>query len=131
MNSIGAATGAAKVKPQSEHCSPANKAQAPGAEHDWRLERLIDRLPKRIRSTVRFLRQPSRRWLRIFMGTLLTLGGLLWFLPVVGLWMLPVGLALVADDVRFLRSLRSRTLHWVEHRRPEWLARGLTRNDPP
>jgi hypothetical protein len=32
---------------------------------DWRLERLIERSPQRIRSTVRFLRQPSSRWLRI------------------------------------------------------------------
>jgi hypothetical protein len=28
---------------------------------DWRLERLIDRLPNRIRTTVRFVRQPSVR----------------------------------------------------------------------
>jgi hypothetical protein len=90
---------------------------------DWRLERLIDRLPNRIRSSVRFVRQPSVRWLRIPTGLLLTVGGVLWFLPIAGLWMLPVGLALLADDVQPLQSLRSRTLDWVEHHRPDWLAR--------
>jgi hypothetical protein len=91
---------------------------------DWRLEGLINRLPKRIRSSVRFVRQPSCRWLRIPMGSLLTVGGVLSFLPIAGLWMLPTGLALLADDVRFLRSLRSRALDWVEHHRPDWLADG-------
>jgi hypothetical protein len=109
---------------QSKHCCVANRAHAQGAKDDWRLERLIDRLPKRIRAIVRFVREPSRRWLRIPMAILLTLGGLVWFLPIAGLWMLPVGLALLADDVQFLQSLRSRTLHWVEHYRPGWLADG-------
>lgn len=89
---------------------------------DWRLERLIDRSPQRIRSTVRFLRQPSSRWLRIPAGLVLTVGGVLWFLPIAGLWMLPIGLALLADDVQPLRSLRGRTLDWIEHHRPDWLA---------
>jgi hypothetical protein len=91
---------------------------------DWRLERLLNRLPKRVRSTVRFVRQPSARWLRIPTGILLTAGGCLWFLRIAGLWMLPIGLALLGDDVQPLRSLRSRTLDWVEHHRPDWLANG-------
>src|SRR5215472_14133949 len=77
---------------------------------DCRLERLLNRLPKRVHSTVRYVRQPSARWLRIPTGVLLTVGGVLWFLPIAGLWMLPIGLALLADDVQPLRSLRSRTL---------------------
>jgi hypothetical protein len=97
---------------------------AANATDDWRLERLLNRLPKRVCSTVRFVRQPSARWLRIPTGALLTVGGTLWFLPIAGLWMLPIGLALLADDVQPLRSLRSRTLDWVEHHRPDWLANG-------
>ena len=58
------------------------------------------------------------------MGLLLTVGGVLSFLPIAGLWMLPVGLALLADDVRLLRSLRSRALDWVELHRPDWLTDG-------
>jgi hypothetical protein len=118
------------VKRTSSACSVANEVQTRAVSpDDWRLEKLINRLPRRIRSTVRFLRKPSGRWLRVPAGLLLTVGGLLWFLPIAGLWMLPIGLALLADDVQPLRSLRSRTLDWVEHHRPDWLAHGSRRND--
>ena len=106
-------------------CALTNEVEANAMRaDDWRLERLINRLPKRIRSTIRFVRQPSGRWLRIPTGLFLTVGGVLWFLPLAGLWMLPIGLALLADDVQPLRSLRSRTLDWIEHHRPDWLAHG-------
>jgi hypothetical protein len=119
------------MKPFSKPRSIMNEtqAQAPSAD-DWRLDRLIDRLPKRARSAIRFLRQPSGRWLRIPAGLMLTLGGLLWFLPIVGLWMLPMGLVLLADDVQPLRSLRSHALDWVEHHRPNWIADESARDDP-
>jgi hypothetical protein len=97
------------LKPRSD----TNEAQPQTTSvDDWRLERLI----------VRFLRQPSSRWLRIPAGLVLTVGGVLWFLPIAGLWMLPIGLALLADDVQPLRSLRGRTLDWIERHRPDWLA---------
>ena len=106
-------------------CAVTNEVQANAMRaDDWRLERLINRLPNRIRSTIRRVRQPSGRWLRIPTGLLLIVVGFLWFLPIAGLWMLPIGLALLADDVRPLRSLRSRTLDWIEHHRPDWLAHG-------
>jgi hypothetical protein len=100
--------------------SAANQRQAHG-EVDWRLERLINRLPKRVRSAVRLGRQPSGRWVRIPTGILLTFGGALGFLPVVGFWMVPLGLALLAEDVPLLRALRSRILDWVEHHHPNWV----------
>jgi hypothetical protein len=113
------------VKRLSNACAATNEVQANAMRaDDWRLERLINRLPKRIRSTIGFVRQPSSRWLRIPTGLFLTVGGVLWFLPLAGLWMLPIGLALLADDVQPLRSLRSRTLDWIEHHRPDWLAHG-------
>jgi len=65
---------------------------------DKRLERLIDRLPRFLRSSVRWLRQPSLIWLRIPAGVLLIAGGLLSFLPLLGLWMLPLGAILLSDD---------------------------------
>jgi hypothetical protein len=119
------------VKRLSTRRAVANEVAAPAmSADDWRLDRLIDRLPKRIGSTIRFVRQPSARWLRIPTGLLLILGGVLWFLPIAGLWMLPVGLALLADDFRFLRSLRSRILDWIERHRSDWLAQGPRSHDP-
>jgi hypothetical protein len=44
------------------------------ADDDHRLAKLIDRLPTSLAATVRFLRQPSGRWLRIPAGLLLMLG---------------------------------------------------------
>lgn len=119
------------MKRLSTQCAVANEvAVRTMSADDWRLDRLIDRLPKRVGSTIRFVQQPSARWLRIPMGLLLILGGVLGFLPILGLWMLPIGLALLADDFRPLRSLRTRTLDWVEHHRPGWLAHGARPHDP-
>jgi hypothetical protein len=56
------------------------------------------------------------------MGVLLTFGGMLGFLPLLGFWMLPIGLVLLADDVPLLRSLRSCILDWIEYFRPDWLS---------
>jgi hypothetical protein len=97
---------------------------------DRRLERLIDRLPPRPREMLHRLRQPSRRWLRIPASLLLIVGGMLAFLPILGVWMLPLGLALLAEDAPPLRSLRSRILDWVERRHPRWLQPEAQPHDP-
>lgn len=41
--------------------------------------------------------------IRLPLGILCIIAGLLWFLPVVGLEYLPIGLLLIAQDVPFLR----------------------------
>ena len=97
---------------------------------DWRLAALIDRLPQRVRGAVSYLLQPKSRWVRIPAGVLLLGGGLLAFLPVLGVWMLPVGLALLAEDVPAFRSARSKVLDWIERRRPQWLSAPSQPNDP-
>lgn len=88
---------------------------------DPRLERLVDRLPPRMGDTVTYLLKPSSRWVRIPSGALLIVGGVLSFLPILGVWMLPLGLALLAEDVPALRSFRSKVLDWVERKKPHWL----------
>ena len=64
----------------------------------------------------RFLEQVRQRvppGLRLLLGAVLILGGLLGFLPVLGFWMIPLGVAVAALDVRlFLRWWRRR-----QHRR--------------
>jgi hypothetical protein len=93
-----------------------------GIAGDRRLERLIDRLPRFLRSTVRWLRKPSLIWLRSPAGVLLIAGGLLSFLPILGLWMLPLGAMLLSDDLSSLRPWRTRLLDWMERRYPRWFA---------
>jgi hypothetical protein len=89
---------------------------------DWRtqrIDRLIDRLPgRRLRAAVRRLRAPGARWLRLPAGLLLIVGGLFSFLPVLGIWMLPLGLLLLAEDVPAVRRLTDRMLDWIERRWP-------------
>ena len=99
-------------------------ADRPAKAHlyDDRLERLLDRLPPRWRSALRWLRHPSARWARIPAAVLLIFGGLLSILPVLGLWMLPLGLILLAEDIPALHRSRARLLDWLERRRPHWFS---------
>ncbi|MBR0827695.1 hypothetical protein JQ596_19385 [Bradyrhizobium manausense] len=96
---------------------------------DQRLDALVGRLPPRVSGTVKYLLKPSNRWVRIPSGALLIAGGVLSFLPVLGIWMLPLGLALLAEDVPALRASRSKALDWIERRKPEWLAPSPPPND--
>lgn len=70
---------------------------------DVRVAHLLTKLPDRGRRAVAWLRVPDRRWLRSGTAVLLILGGFLSVLPVFGLWMLPLGLALMSDDVPWLK----------------------------
>ena len=38
-----------------------------------------------------------------------------------GLWMLPLGLLLLAEDVKPVRRVTDRMLIWIERRRPHWV----------
>jgi hypothetical protein len=103
--------------------------RGPGGDQNYdrerRLESLIRRLPQRLQGPVRWLRQPRARWLRIPAGLLLIVGGFLSILPVLGLWMLPLGLVLLAEDLPPVRRGTDSVLAWIELRRPHWM--GLSR----
>jgi hypothetical protein len=88
--------------------------------HEHRIEQLIDHLPDRFRTTIRWLRRPSLRWLRMVAGVLFIAGSFLSILPIFGLWMLPLGLMLLAEDIAPLRRARNRILDWIERHRPHW-----------
>jgi hypothetical protein len=60
---------------------------------------------------------PESRPLRIGLGILLCLGGFLWFLPVLGLWMLPLGLLVLSIDIPVVRRLRRRVEIWWGRRK--------------
>lgn len=78
-----------------------------------RLERLFLRLEARFPRfalVIYILRQPWAMLIRIPLGILLCIGGLLAFLPVLGLWMLPLGLLLLAIDLPFLQRPMNTTM---------------------
>jgi hypothetical protein len=51
------------------------------------------------------------RGVRSVLGVLCMIGGVAGFLPILGFWMIPVGLALIALDIP---PLRRRLLAWVK-----------------
>jgi hypothetical protein len=73
-----------------------------------RLNRLFDRLERKVpRFAARWLswmRRPAARLIRVPLGILLVFGGIFSFLPVLGIWMLPLGLLLLAIDLVFLQG---------------------------
>ncbi|GJD54204.1 hypothetical protein [Methylobacterium dankookense] len=83
---------------------------------DWdaRVDRLSEKLPETLRRALDWLREPSRLWLRVGAAILFILGGIFSILPVLGLWMLPVGLALLAQDVPGLKVPLEKSARWIE-----------------
>lgn len=70
---------------------------------------------------LRGLVAPGRMWLRLPVAMVFIVGGLLGFLPVLGFWMLPLGLILLAVDIPRLRpavgGLMVRGRAWWRRRR--------------
>ena len=61
-------------------------------------------------------RKPSAVWLRAPLGIALAIAGLFGFLPVLGFWMTPLGLALLAIDLPFLRGPMGRALAFINRK---------------
>jgi hypothetical protein len=74
------------------------------------------RLPPGPAKFVAWLRKPSSILVRIPLAVLLIFGGIFSFLPILGLWMLPLGLLLFAQDVPWLQPPLARMLGWVERK---------------
>jgi hypothetical protein len=80
------------------------------AKESKRLRRQFDALARGIPATrrpIRELLEGRLRLLRLPVAGLLISGGLFSFLPVLGIWMLPLGLMLLAVDVPVLRPVLS------------------------
>jgi hypothetical protein len=84
------------------------------AELDRYFDRIDRRLPPKASRFVHWLRQPSSWIVRWLIALLLIAGGIFSFLPVLGLWMLPLGLLLIAQDVPILQKPLVATLEWIE-----------------
>jgi hypothetical protein len=85
---------------------------------------LEQELPESVARALRWLRHPDSRLIRIPVGLLLIIGGIFSFLPALGIWMLPLGLLLIAYDVPFLRRPVASFTMWVTQKWAafrEWL----------
>jgi len=106
-----------------------------GDKRDDELEEAFDKLeaeaPDFLTRAIVRLRKPRARIPRLVLGGLFIVAGFLWFLPVVGLECLPIGLLLVAQDIPFLRRPVGRmTLYLLERwvRVRKWWSRKRSRD---
>lgn len=90
------------------------------AEIDRHFRWFETKLPAGPARFVNWLRKPSSRLVRFPLAILLIVGGVLSFLPILGLWMLPLGLILIAQDIPPLQKPVAQLLGWIEHK---WLER--------
>jgi hypothetical protein len=85
-----------------------------------KIGQFADQLPTGAGNFVRWLTGPSSRVVRIPLALLLIGAGLVGFLPVLGFWMIPLGLLLLAQDVPFIQRPILRLVSWAERK---WRAR--------
>jgi hypothetical protein len=81
---------------------------------DTRVMHALTKLPRRLRSAVEWIRHPARKRVRLVAAALLVLGGILSILPIFGLWMLPLGLALMSDDIPWLKVPLEKAARGIE-----------------
>ncbi|WP_395021066.1 hypothetical protein [Dongia sp.] len=85
-----------------------------------RLEKLISRLPRGFAGFIRGVRKPELFWLRLPLGIALIGAGFIGFLPVLGFWMAPLGVILLAQDFAPARRGLYRLINWTAVKRPHW-----------
>ncbi|MDN5869504.1 MAG: hypothetical protein L0H73_02095 [Nitrococcus sp.] len=90
------------------------------AKLNRQLDQIEGQLPDGVSRVLRWLREPATRWMRIPIGILLIIAGIFSILPVLGLWMLPLGLLLLAQDVPFLRRPTRQALVWIQRQWIRW-----------
>jgi hypothetical protein len=70
---------------------------------------------------------PGHPVIRIALGILLLFGGFLGFLPILGFWMVPLGLLILAVDIPMARRVRRRLEirfgRWLVRTSPKWARR--------
>jgi hypothetical protein len=62
---------------------------------------------------------PASKPIRIGIGILLVIGGFVGFLPVLGFWMIPLGLLVLSVDLPFVRRWRRQLTVWWHRRKGE------------
>jgi hypothetical protein len=62
---------------------------------------------------------PKSRPVRIAIGVALCIFGVLGFLPILGFWMIPLGILVLSYEFAAVRRFRRRIVVWWERRRQE------------
>jgi len=83
---------------------------------DRQLDALNRHLPRWMGRALDRARKPGAVWVRVPLALALMAGGVVGFLPILGFWMIPLGLALLALDVPFLRGPLARLLAFINRK---------------
>ncbi len=95
----------------------------PKSDLDRELLLFEQKLPRFFSRVVDWVRRPTSRLIRLPVAFFLILFGMFGFLPVVGFWMVPLGLLLIARDVPALEPPLAKLLGWVNRNWPGSKAR--------
>ncbi|MGS5087976.1 hypothetical protein ACVC7V_15945 [Hydrogenophaga sp. A37] len=92
---------------------------------DQALDILQAQVPDRLCRVIRWLRNPRARMVRLPLGVLCVVASFFWFLPILGLELLPLGLLLIAIDVPFFQRPVATATLWLEQ---QWLRHKFRRS---
>lgn len=73
---------------------------------------------------------PGNRLARMAIGVMLILGGMVGFLPILGFWMVPLGLLVLSVDIPAVRRLNRRLTVWAVRTWNNWRGRGKSTDTP-
>lgn len=79
----------------------------------------LDRMAPKVRLFNRHFHLPKSKPTRIGLGILLIVGGILGFLPVLGFWMVPLGLLVLSADLPVVRRWRRQIAVWWHRKKDE------------
>jgi hypothetical protein len=106
--------------------------ERPMSQTDADFDELFERLKRQAPAAGGFIdwvRRPGSLLIRTPLGLLLIFGGIFSFLPILGIWMLPLGLLLLALDIRPLRGPVVRAVVWIEYQWNRWRQKRQNRKD--
>jgi len=78
------------------------------------VEKYVDKIPKPLGRFIQWMRKPELRWLRLIVGVLFVIFGFVGFLPILGFWMVPLGLIILAQDSKWLQRPTLKAITWLE-----------------
>jgi hypothetical protein len=99
---------------QDDEMKAAVRIAATKAELNRYFDMINRRVPGRVAQSIKWLRKPSSFAVRLLVAIALILGGIFSVLPLLGLWMLPLGLLLISQDLPFLQKPLVTALAWME-----------------
>jgi 4-alpha-glucanotransferase len=102
----------------SEQIGAANDAidKTDAQKLDAIVEKYADKIPRPLGRFIRWLRKPELRWLRLGAGILFVFFGFVGFLPILGFWMVPLGLIILAQDSKWLQRPTLKAITWLERK---------------